>query len=195
MRRRVGLLMMIGAMAPLGVASTAWACAALAKIKMESKVLKPGQTVRVTGTGFSDTHAGPTAGDSAVALRLKTRTGKVLKEVNAAAGRIDTTLEMPSTMAPGYYVMLATQTRGDGTAKAGTPARYAFRVQGAPVAPSAVAIPWGSAPGGASGSGPAAGDGGANGSPMLVGGFLTLTLLAAGSVLVGRRNKPMTVAL
>lgn len=185
--------MLVGAMAPLGAAATAWACASLATLKMESKVLKPGQTVAVTGTGFSDTHAGVTPGDSPVALRLKTRKGKILQEVDAVSGKIDTSLAMPSTMPPGYYVLLATQSQADGTAKAGTPARYAFRVQGAPVARSATGGPWSSAPGGPGGSGPAAGEGGVNRGTLLIGGILTLTLLAAGSVLGGRRNQKLTL--
>jgi len=196
MRRKVVLLILVVAVAPLSVASTAWACAALATLKMESKVLKPGQTVAVTGSGFSDTHSGLGAGDSAVSLRLKSRRGKVLKEVDAVSGKISTTLGMPATMAPGYYVLLATQTQADGSARAGTPARYAFRVTGAPEGQTVAAPPWSNAPGGPSSSGPVAGDaGGVNGGPLLVGGILAVTLLAAGSVLVGRRNRTLTLSV
>ncbi len=195
MKRRVGLLLMVGAMLPLGVASTAWACAALATLKMDSKVVKPGDTVAVTGTGFSDAHAGSTAGDSLVTLRLKARNGKVVQDnVDVTSGRISSSVRMPRDMAPGYYVMLATQTKENGTARAGTPARFAFRVAGAP-SQSAAASPWSSFQSGPPSSASLAGDGGFNGQTLLVGGILSLTLLAAGSVLVRRKNQTMTLGV
>ncbi len=190
--------MMVGAMLPLGVASTAWACASLATLALDSKVVRPGEEVNITGRGFSDTHAGTTAGDSLVALRMKTRDGKVLQELDASAdGRIATKMRMPSDMKSGFYVMLATQTKADGTARAGTPARYAFRVTGTPSQQSVVASPWSNAPSGPSSSASAsvAGDGGFGGQTLLVGGILSLTLLAAGSVLVGRKNQSMTLGV
>ncbi len=189
--------MMVGAMLPLGVASTAWACASLATLSMDSKVVRPGEEVNITGRGFSDTHAGTTAGDSLVALRLKTRDGKVLgPELDTSTdGRIATKLRMPSDMKSGFYVMLATQTKADGTARAGTPARYAFRIQGTPAKQSVAASPWSGAPSGPSNSSPVAGDGGLNGQTLLVGGILSLTLIAAGSVLVGRKNQSMTLGV
>lgn len=194
MKRRAGLLLIVGAMLPLGAASTAWACASLATLSMGSKVANPGQTVTVTGRGFSDSHAGSTSGDSLVTLRLKARNGKVLQDnVDVTNNRISTTLKLPTDMASGYYVMLGTQTKADGTARAGTPARYAFRVSGPATAPSAAASPWSSAPGGPTKSASVAGDGGLGSQTLLVGGILSLTLLAAGSVLVGRRNQTMTL--
>ncbi len=196
MKRKLGLMLMVGAMLPLGVASTAWACAALATLKMENKVVRPGQAVAVTGTGFSDNHAGSTAGDSKVTLRLKARNGRVLQDnVDVESRRISTSLRLPSDMAPGYYVMLATQTKADGTARAGTPARYAFRVAGSPSSQSVAASPWSSWQSGPPSSASVAGDGGLNGQTLLVGGILSLTLLAAGSVLVGRKNQSMTLGV
>ena len=193
MKRKAGLLLMVGAMLPLGAASTAWACASLATIAMERNV-SPGQTVSVAGRGFSDAHAGATAGDSLVTLRLKARNGKILQDgVDVTGGRINTTLKLPTDMAPGFYVMLATQTKSDGTARAGTPARYAFKVSGTAVSAAPAASPWSSAPGGPAQSASFAGDRGFNSQTLLVGGILSLTLLAAGSVLVGRRNQTMTL--
>ncbi len=195
MKRRVVLFLMVGALLPLGAASTAWACAALATMSIDSKVVQPGQEVNITGNGFSDSHAGTTAGDSRVALRLRTRNGAVIKELEVFDRRIATKMTMPRDMKSGYYVMLATQTKADGTARAGTPARVAFRVSGAPVAQSAAASPWSSAPSGPSSSASVAGDGGLSSQTLLVGGILSLTLLAAGSVLVGRKNHAMTLGV
>jgi hypothetical protein len=183
-------------MLPLGVASTAWACAALATLSISDKVVQPGQTVNITGKGFSDSHAGTTTGDSRVALRLRTRNGAVIGEQLEVFNRsIETKMTMPRDMKSGYYVMLATQTKADGTARAGTPARVAFRVSGGPVAQSAAASPWSSAPSGPSSSASVAGDGGLSSQTLLVGGILSLTLLAAGSVLVGRKNHTMTLGV
>jgi len=176
---------MVGGMLPLGIASTAWACASLATMSIDSRVVQPGQTVSVTGRGFSDSHAGSTAGDSLVTLRLKARNGAILQDnVDVTNGRIATTMRMPSDMASGYYVMLATQTKADGTARAGTPARFAFRVSGA-ASQSVVASPWSGTSGGPTSSATA---GGLDSQPLLIGGILSLTLLASGSALVRRRN-------
>ena len=195
MKRRVGLVLMVGAMLPLGVASTAWACAALATLKMENKVVKPGATVTVTGNGFSDTHAGSASGDSDVTLRLKARNGPILKDgIVVTSRRIDTSLRLPSDMAPGFYVMLGTQTKADGTARAGTPARFAFRVAGSPASQSVAASPWSSWQSGPPSSA-SAGNGGLNHQTVLIGGILSMTLLAAGSVLVGRKNQTMTLGV
>jgi len=177
---------MVGGMLPLGIASTAWACASLATMSIDSRVVQPGQTVSVTGRGFSDSHAGSTAGDSLVTLRLKARNGAILQDnVDVTNGRIATTVKMPSDMSSGYYVMIGTQTKADGTARAGTPARFAFRVSGA-ASSSVVASPWSRGTNGPTSSATAAG--GLDGQPLLIGGILTLTLLATGSVLVARRN-------
>lgn len=194
MKRRVGLLMMVGAMLPLGVASTAWACASLATLSMDKKVVAPGEEVTVTGRGFSDAHAGSTAGDSLVTLRTKARNGPIVAEnVDVTNNRISQKVRMPTKS--GFYVMLGTQTKQDGTAKAGTPARFAFRVSGAPAQQGAVASPWSGTPGGPASSASVAGDGGLNGQTLLVGGILSLTLIAAGSVLVGRKSPSMTLGV
>jgi len=154
---------------------------------MASRVVQPGQAVTVTGDGFSDSHAGSNAGDSLVTLRLKARNGAVLQDnVDVTNRNISTTVKIPADMAPGYYVMLGTQTKADGSAKAGTPARFAFRVAGA-AASSVVASPWSGASNGPTSSS-VTGNGGLDGQPLLIGGILSLTLLGAGSVLVARRN-------
>ncbi len=180
--------MMVGAMLPLGAVSTAWACASLATLSMDSKVVTAGDEVTVTGRGFSDAHAGSTSGDSLVTLRTKARNGPVVQDnVDVTEGRISQKVRMPSNMKSGYYVMLATQTKADGTARAGTPARYAFRVKGTAAAQSVAPSPWSNAPSGPTSSASVA-DSGFGGQTLLVGGILSLTLIAAGSVLVGRKN-------
>lgn len=187
MKRKVGLMLMVGGVLPLGVASTAWACAALATISLDSRVVRPGQAVTVTGAGFSDSHAGSNLGNSLVTLRLKARNGVVLQDnVDVTGQRISTTFRLPTDMAPGYYVMLGTQTKADGSARAGTPARFAFRVRGT-ASQSVVASPWSSASNGPTSSS-ATGNGGLDSQPLLIGGILSLTLLGAGSMLVARRN-------
>lgn len=188
MKHKVGLMLMVGGVLPLGVASTAWACASLANLKLDSRVVQPGDAVAVTGTGFSDFHGGSNVGDSPVTLRLKARNGVVLQDnVEVTTDRrISTTVKLPADMAPGYYVMLGTQTRADGSAVKGTPARFAFRVKGT-ARQSVVASPWSSASNGPTSSS-ATGNGGLDGQPLLIGGILSLTLLGAGSVLVARRN-------
>ncbi|MDQ3716885.1 MAG: hypothetical protein M3381_12870 [Actinomycetota bacterium] len=163
---------------------------------MDSKVMRPGQTVTVTGDGFSDPHAGSVAGHSLVTLRLKARNGRVIREnVDVNGRKISTSVRMPADMAPGYYVLLGTQTKADGTNSAGSPARFAFRIAGA-ASQSAAASPWSSMQSGPpSNSASVAGDGGINGQTLLVGGILSLTLLAAGSVLVRRKNQTMTLGV
>jgi len=188
--------MMVGAMLPLGAVSTAWACASLATLSMDSKVVTPGEETAVTGRGFSDAHAGSTAGDSLVTLRTKARNGPIVADnVDVTGGRISQKVRMSRDMKPGFYVMIATQTKQDGTARAGTPARFAFRVRGTPIQQGAVASPWSGTPGGPASSASVAGDGGLNGQTLLVGGILSLTLIAAGSVLVGRKSPSMTLGV
>ena len=196
MKRRAVVMMLVGGVLPLGVASTAWACASLATMSLDSRVVQRGQAVTVTGRGFSDSHAGTTSGDSRVTIRLKARNGKVLQsdvEVGSGEvgrGNISTTFRMPADMASGFYVLIATQTKADGTARAGTPARFAFRVSGGTSQQSAVS-PWSAS--GPSSTASVAGNGGLDSQPLLIGGILSLTLLAAGSVLVGRRNQTTTL--
>ncbi len=191
MKRRAIVMMLVGGVLPLGVASTAWACASLANLATDSRVVQRGQVVTVTGKGFRDPHAGSTAGFSLVTLRLKTRNGKILQDnvdVNSR-GQISTTMRMPDDMPSGFIVILGTQTKPDGTAAFGTPGRIALRVAG--TASQSAASPWSAS--GPSSTASVAGNGGLDSQPLLIGGILSLTLLAAGSVLVGRKNQTSTL--
>jgi len=192
MKRRVGLFLMVGAMLPLGVASTAWACASLATVALSRTTVSPGDTVTVTGKGYSDTHAGSNAGDSDVTIRLNGRRGQVLGTASPdSTRRISTTMKVPNDVRSGWYIITATQFSADGTPKAGMPGRTVMKVSGS-ASNSAGVAPWGSSkPAGPGASSLAvAGDGGGLSSQtLLLGMGLSLTLLAAGSVLVGRRNQ------
>jgi hypothetical protein len=193
MKRRVGLFLMVGAMLPLGVASTAWACASLATVALSKQTVAPGDTVTVTGKGYSDTHAGSNAGDSDVTIRLNGRRGQVLGHADPdSTRRISTTMQVPKDVRSGWYIITATQFGADGTTpKAGMPGRTVMKVSGS-ASNSAGVAPWGSSkPAGPGASSLAvAGDGGGLSSQtLLLGMGLSLTLLAAGSVLVGRRNQ------
>jgi len=191
MRRKVGLLLIVGAMVPLAVASTAWACASLAKLSADSRIVSPGQSITVTGSGYSDTHAGTNAGDSDVTIRLGGRKGRVLGSAVAdASRRISTTLRVPSGVSPGWYVLTATQFNANGTPKAGMPGRFAIRVQGASAA-GAVVSPWSSTnpSGPAASATPVAGDSSPSPLPLLLGMMLVLSLLAGGFTLAGRRSQ------
>lgn len=197
MKRRVGLFLMVGAMLPLGVASTAWACASLATVALSKTTVSPGDTVTVTGKGYSDTHAASNAGDSDVTIRLNGRRGQVLGTTSPdSARRISYAMKVPNDVRPGWYIITATQFNAPGpdgtsTPKAGMPGRTVMKVMGSASNAAGVA-PWSSSkPAGPGASSLAvAGDGGGLSSQtLLLGMGLSLTLLAAGSVLVGRRNQ------
>lgn len=190
MRRRVGLFLIFGAVLPLAAASVAWACGILATMKIDTKVAQPGQTVTATGKNY-----GTAAGVSAVSIRLKSRSGEVLATaVPATGGKIESAVKLPDNISPGYYTLLATQTNANGTPKSGTPGRTSLRIQGTARRGSggAVVSPWSTSnPSGPSGTGaPVATDGG--GQPVLptvLAVVFSLSMLAAGWTLVGRRKR------
>ncbi len=191
MRRKIGLFLVFGAVLPLAAASVAWACGVLATVSLNTKLASPGQTVTVTGKNYS------AAGNaSEVTLRLKNRKGTVLTTaVPSANGKIDKTFNLPASLSPGWYTVMATQTV-DGKPKAGTPGRTNMRIQGAARSSqgAAAVAPWGSSnPSGPGGSAPVAGDGG--GQPVLptvLAMVLSLAMLAGGWTLVGRRRRTVT---
>ncbi len=191
MKRRIGLLLVSAAIVPLAVASVAWACANLATVKLSQSVAAPGSSIAVTGKGYSGHGSGTNVGDSDVTLTLAGRNGTRLgTAVVDAGGRINETVSIPSSVSSGWYTVTATQFAADGTPKPGTPGRARLRVQ---VSSAAVAAPIGSstpaAPAGFSPA-PAAHDGGGLSSQTLLLVGLSLTLLAAGWVLLaGRRNR------
>lgn len=180
MKRKVGLFLVFGAAVPLAIASTAWACGVLATLSLNTKVAAPGQAVTVTGKNYSNTSEG---GPSPVTVRLKSRSGAALTTVAATNGKIEDTFTVPMNTAPGWYVVLATQTLANGNPKSGTPGRTTLRVQGSAKDAAAVAPPWASN----NTSGPATGGSGSL-LAILFAGALSLSMLVGGWSLLSRRN-------
>ncbi len=180
-RRRVGFLLIFGALVPLAVTATAWACGVLATVKVSSSVANPGQTLTVTGANYS-----ASADFTPVQIRWNSRTGPVVGQATPdPSGRINTTVQVPREAAAGWHAVNGTQHRiSDGTPKSGTPGRTTLRVQGAPQ--GAAAAPWSSSPGG----GAAVPVGGDPGSPALLPTLLgivpSLGMLGGGLTLVAR---------
>ncbi|MGH2918859.1 MAG: hypothetical protein ACRDLS_09735 [Solirubrobacteraceae bacterium] len=172
---------------PLVVVSTAWACGVLATLKLDKKVAAPGDAITATGKNW-----GTAAGVSDVTLRLKKRSGQVLATTPAlTGGRINETFALPTSLRPGWYVVLATQFNANGTPKTGTPGRTTLRVQGTARKRrgEVVAAPWSSSAPPAGPSAQLAGDGGSNSLlPILLGGGLSLTMLAGGWALLSRKG-------
>ncbi len=187
MRRRAGFLFIFGAAAPLVIlVSAAWACGVLATLKATPSTATPGQTVRVTGVNYSPDMAVFTP----VSIRLSSRTGTVLKvETPDPTGKIDTTVQLPSTTAGGHRLVLATQNKlADGTPKTGTPGRTVVKVKRRAAASSSApaASPWSSSDPGAPGGSAASVDArGSDYSPLLA-IILSGALLSIGVALVGR---------
>lgn len=176
MKRRFGMVLIFGAALPLAAASVAWACGVLATVTLDKKVAAPGQAVSATGKNYSDT-AGP------VSIRVDKRDGDVLATAASTGRTIATSFIVPANMKPGWYVILTTQYNADGTPKSGTPGRTTLRVQGNAAQGAAVA-PWT----GAGPSGPSV-PGGGGLLTMLLATALSLTMVAGGWALVGRKGR------
>ncbi len=172
MRRSIGLFLMIGVVLPLAVAANASAQGTV--IQFSPQTVSPGQLVTVTGGSFNNTAAGA----SLVNIRLQHRDGQVILEganLNGRAQLDNVQFPMPA-VAPGIYLVIATQTYANGRQVAFTPGRTRIRVLAA----------------GAKG---AAAPGGAGPTGLLSAGvILALILLAGGSVLAATRlrahNRP-----
>ncbi len=197
MRRKVGLSLVFGAVLPLAVASTAWACGVLATLTLNTSVASPNQTVTATGKNYR--------GANPVSIHLMSRGGPVVTTASAdPSGRFTATFPIPANTNPGWYVLIATEPKSatDPTPALGTPGRTTLRIQGSGAAATArshrgaAASPWGSSdPTAPTGSAaPVARDGGGLTSPavlpMLLAVVLSLTLLASGLTLAGRRGRP-----
>jgi hypothetical protein len=176
MRRRIGFLFICSAAIPIAVfAATAWGCGSLTTLQSSPKAAAPGATINVTGRNFSTSTS-----FSPVQIRWNSRTGQIIKEValtTASGGAFSENVQIPAGIAPGWYVVNATQYNlTNGTPKSGSPARTTVRVQGSGASSAA---PWGAAkPTGTSGPG----------TPdlPLPGIILSVALLATGLALVAR---------
>ncbi len=185
MRRRAGFLFIFGAAAPLVIlVSSAWACGVLATLKAAPSTAAAGQTVSASGVNYSDA-VGTTF--TPVQIRLDSRTGPVLQEVDPVNGRFNTTFQVPA-VGGGDHLLIATQNKlVDGTPKAGTPGRTTMRVEGAAAGSSApAASPWSSSDPGAPGGSAASVDARDSGYAPLLGIGLSLALLSIGVTLVAR---------
>lgn len=186
-RRRAVLFLMLAAGVPLVVASTAWACANLSTIRLDTRATAPGSTVKALGRNYN---SGTSASD--VTVRLGGRRGAVVA-TSPKPGldrKITPTLQIPADIKPGTYVVVATQNvtnaAGETVPAAGTPGRASLRITGAASRSSAAALPWSSSPSGPSGSDTAVADGSGSGGSTIPLGFLSLALLAGGATLLGR---------
>ena len=166
MRRKFGLLLIVGAALPLICAANASAQGAV--MLVSPKVATPGQAVTVTGSGFG-------AGD--VDIRLMKRNGTSVGGTTAdTAGRISTTIQAPA--GAGQYLLIGIQTTANGRQRAFTPGRTRLRVAGTAAAATAARAPKG-------GFGPALPIGADIGFLLLLAGGLTLTIRTL------RRRQPL----
>jgi len=156
---------------PLAVAATAFACGSLATLKLNRATAPAGAEVKAVGGNFNSS---PRA--STVQLRFNGRSGKVLWEGRPAAnGRLTGTFAAPGA-APGYYVIVATQTGPDGRPAAGTPGRAPLRIKraaaGSRSAAAIPAVPFAAPPSG-------------DGAPPAVTPVAVMTIGLLGLVLIG----------
>lgn len=191
MRRKLGLSLVFGAALPLAVASVAWACGVLATLSLDQKVAAPGQTINASGRNWSSA-----AGASAVTVRLKSRTGDILATTAAKPdGSISQGFALPTSLSPGWYVVLATQFNANGTPKTGTPGRTTLRVQGSARNAAVAAAPWSSSEPKGPAAAAAATEGGSGALiAILLAGLLSLTMLASGWKLLSRRGRTVPTA-
>jgi hypothetical protein len=129
LKKRLGFI--FGALAAVvGLASAAYACAALTTLELSPNKARPGATVTVSGGNYvrNQDAANPTHTD--VEIRLDTRRGRILAVTQPTADRrISTTFEVPQVKA-GWHTVLATQYRNsDGAPVAGTPGRAQLKVR------------------------------------------------------------------
>jgi hypothetical protein len=119
---------------PVGAASLAYACTALATLSVTSGPAAPGSTVTATGKGFNGGLHGAdpaTATRTPVVMHWNTRSGPVVASVTPAnlAGDLPTFTFTAPNVAPGQYVLIGVQ--NDPATNApyyGTPARQSVTI-------------------------------------------------------------------
>ena len=122
MRRRVGLFLLFGMVLPCVWAASASAQGAVIELTPESG--PPGTVINVTGSGFTT----PTSPVQAPQLRFSTRDAEPIKPVTVVQGAFSDSFPIPQGMAPGEYLVIATQTTERGAHVFGTPGRAKLRV-------------------------------------------------------------------
>lgn len=110
----------------VGFAATAFACTALATLESSTAATASGTNITATGSSFAAKGAGP------VVIHWNGAGGpEVGRATPDANGNISTSVAVPKTADPGQYVLVATQTKANGEAVYGTPARASVAVTGA----------------------------------------------------------------
>lgn len=137
LQRRAGIGAALVALGLAMAGAVAFACTPLSQIQVSSPTARAGEAVSVSGSAFRPAviHAG-SAITNPVTLRWATSDGPVLATADPDGhGRISASFAVPD-VAPGYYVLLATQAGPGGVAEPGEPARAVLQVvgAGAPVA-------------------------------------------------------------
>ena len=127
MRRRCGLLLVVGLLVPLAFAAEASAQGATLSINVPSAT--PGQSITVTGTGYAATSPGRI---DAVIFRLSTRDGEPLADQSVTSAlTVNKTFPVPPNVPPGEYLLLATQETVRGRQVGGGPGRAKLRITAA----------------------------------------------------------------
>lgn len=166
MRRKLGLFFVGGLLSSLVLTASAFGQGSVLQVNVKEPVR--GQAITVTGTNFSSA-----AGRSPVNIRLNLRSGRVLATPTPdSAGRISATFPVPPDLAPGWYLLIGTQTvTANGRQLSFTPGRTRIRVRAS-----------------AAGAAAPGGRGGLPGSPpalVILGS--AVVLLTAGATLTVRR--------
>jgi len=165
MRRKVGLFLVVGLVLPMVI--TASAGAQGSTLGLTPSTAPPGAEIFVTGTSFSSG-----TGASPVFIRLNSRTAPSLREITPTGGNISSSFLLPDNLAPGRYLVLATQTTAGGRQAAFTPGRGNLLVTG---------------PGLSAASGGAGYHAGGPGLPLTITGALLGLILLIGGALTVRR--------
>ena len=169
MRRKVGLFLACGVVLPLVVAASASAQGTTLLVDVPNPV--PGQAITVTGA------FGATAPSTSVGIHLNTRGGRLLATTAVTSGRISATFPVPPDLAPGWYLLVATQyTIANGRSASFAPGRARIHVR--------AGVAGASARGG--------GGGGLPDSPLgLLAVGCALVLLATGATFTVRRIRTL----
>ncbi|HTJ76342.1 MAG TPA: hypothetical protein VL337_13370 [Acidimicrobiales bacterium] len=159
LKSKVGLGSIAAGAALVMAAATAFACTNLAELNLSSSSGRAGTQLTVTGSAFAKAPK-----NTPVDLHWNGVNGPVLATVTPdAAGAIGPLpLTIPADAAPGYYVVVATQTEiATGLNPWGLPTRAGFQVLGPGDTPAGV---------------PAAVSTGANSGSGVSGGFVALSI-------------------
>ncbi len=138
-KRCLVLAVSAAAVVTIGIASSAYACQALATLHLSPASGPVGTTVTATGSNYA-------AGPNPVIICLDTRDGPELARTFALPGvGIRVEFKIPAGTSPGYHTILATQTNASGTPSSGTPGRAVLQVTGttASATASSSSLPFG----------------------------------------------------